>query len=1128
MLYGTAQSLSAGVQWMRDTWHAQGDLWALMRPGWQPGQPYRVPSLLRGDGEDGFHGRVVSELEKHLGASVPELVSPHISIDLAATLEAGPPVRRQTKQAARDPEAHFHFRKYPRRQEVDGPRPHPQETPEDFPLSSDDRHALHRLAYAARTTSSFPGAFEPASFYSTPPHLVSDAPAGETTRLNLHGVFSETTGLSVDNQSLAEEATGEPASMSVFDGGVFDNIPIVRALDAISDMPADTAVDRRLFYLDPDPPDLEQPPGVGEAPRPGDLSTFFLATTTRALSMKQRRESADDDIAVLRRAVQQSDLAVRRRKVVFDGVAAGIALTPAGDADGEEPLSSYARWRAHEDAERLTELVLRPGLVTLRSLVGPALTDVVIDETASLDLRFWLRGHLSERYRVSVPVITSDARSLYLLCGHLITASQQLEREAGTRTPETSSNKQRLQLLRAIAEKFAAADDRSAFVHDKGGVFRGEVMAKEYCASIAAEGSAAPLPDWDSLTQDEPAFWDVLRAEPADSFPTHRDALWKLAAELARPLEPAFPGVGLAAGGTAPVIRLNAYLCNVLGRPNLLGLLKFQAITGDEQPLDGHRSYPEVKKGARTTRVSALLKVPSRQFTAERFRWQFGRPELSARTKLAGNQLGNFAGFLDADWRDHDFEWGRRDAASAIASAFRTKKLARDPGYEKGNFWELPDLTWTDESPGGPARLDQSRVGLGDLPSRRRFALVSRGLQLLQRAVWPLTLGSSDSGSKRVFMSIGGLNVRQVVISVLLLLLRIPLAVLPLFIAPVRLVPVVVIGLLVARLTVPDLQLTTLDATPGSDPSWVALSVLAGAVALLLSRCYRLAQRWRKVRELDTENRLGAWPRNGFRLSVVAVVGLLTVLVLVAVGRLGVPGPEALVSGWEGSTAFERAVLVGAVVACGWVLPTMLRTPLDKLRAQDVAKVLALEIALGALTLLPLAAPDDASTALDSLSIGTPALVVQAGLAAILVIAVVARWTQLGWLLSAALVTVVAVLLADPVIQELGERGFPRAAMLLAAGAGLGLLIALLQLGGVGLRSLVARAAARPWALDALGLLGMLVGACLAAVVGQLVFQPFGQLGVPLGLWQGMFCAALVTIFVQPDARLGSTSTTVA
>ena len=112
-----------------------------------------------------------------------------------------------------------------------------------------------RAAYAARTTSSFPGAFEPASFYSTPPHLVSDATAGETTRQNLHGVFSETTGLSVDNQSLAEEATGEPASMSVFDGGVFDNIPIVRALDDISDMPADTAVDRRLFDPDPAPAD---------------------------------------------------------------------------------------------------------------------------------------------------------------------------------------------------------------------------------------------------------------------------------------------------------------------------------------------------------------------------------------------------------------------------------------------------------------------------------------------------------------------------------------------------------------------------------------------------------------------------------------------------------------------------------------------------------------------------------------------------------------------------------------------------------------------------------------------------------------------------------------------------------
>ena len=378
-------------------------------------------------------------------------------------------------------------------------------------------------------------------------------------------------------------------------------------------------------------------------------------------------------------------------------------------------------------------------------------------------------------------------------------------------------------------------------------------------------------------------------------------------------------------------------------------------------------------------------------------------------------------------------------------------------------------------------------------------------------------------------MSIGGLNVRQVVISVLLLLLRIPLAVLPLFIAPVRLVPVVVIGLLVARVTVPHSQLTTLDATPGSDPNWLHRPSWPPLLPCCSVAATGSAQRWRKVRELDTENRLGAWPRNGFRLSVVAVVGLLTVLVLVAVGRLGVPGPEAPVSGLGGLDGV-RAGSAGGRSGRLWVgvAPHHVAHALDKLRAQDVAKVLALEIALGALTLLPLAAPDDASTALDSLSIGTPALVVQAGLAAILVIAVVARWTQLGWLLSAALVTVVAVLLADPVIQELGERRSPRAAMLLAAGAGLGLLIALLQLGGVGLRSLVARAAARPWALDALGLLGMLVGACLAAVVGQLVFQPFGQLGVPLGLWQGMFCAALVTIFVQPDARLGSTSTTVA
>jgi hypothetical protein len=40
------------------------------------------------------------------------------------------------------------------------------------------------------------------------------------------------------------------------------------------------------------------------------------------------------------------------------------------------------------------------------------------------------------------------------------------------------------------------------------------------------------------------------------------------------------------------------------------------------------------------------------------------RPWLDSRSKLAGNQLANFAGFLDRRWRNKDWMWGRADSAA--------------------------------------------------------------------------------------------------------------------------------------------------------------------------------------------------------------------------------------------------------------------------------------------------------------------------------------------------------------------------------------------------------------------------------------------------------------------------------
>jgi hypothetical protein len=238
--------------------------------------------------------------------------------------------------------------------------------------------------------------------------------------------------------------------------------------------------------------------------------------------------------------------------------------------------------------------------------------------------------------------------------------------------------------------------------------------------------------------------------------------------------------------------------------------------------------------------------------------------------------------------------------------------------------------------------------------------------------------------------------------------------------------------------------------------------------------------------------------------------GVVIVVLLLAQALLsvfGLPGPKYLATGWHDSTPFERLVLIAAVLACAWLLPSILRAPVDRLRSRDVVKVLAYEIGVAALPLAVLAAPDDASTVLGWLSDGWGALGLQAVLAAVVVALVLARWVQANWAVAGTLAAGAAVVAAELAIHGMASAGLPRALMLLAVAACLVVLIALLQVIGVGRTG---------WVLTAWGMAGMVIGACLVAAVGQLLFQPFGRIGVPLGLWQGMFCAAVITIFVQP------------
>ena len=117
------------------------------------------------------------------------------------------------------------------------------------------------LAFGARGTSSFPGAFPPIS-------------------LDDFDVF---VGAGGDPEISREffriyELSGATSESTYFvDGGVLDNFPFAHAIDAIHRKPAGTQVVRRLAYIEPDPASHDRKDAVDA---PGWLSTIWGSLST--------------------------------------------------------------------------------------------------------------------------------------------------------------------------------------------------------------------------------------------------------------------------------------------------------------------------------------------------------------------------------------------------------------------------------------------------------------------------------------------------------------------------------------------------------------------------------------------------------------------------------------------------------------------------------------------------------------------------------------------------------------------------------------------------------------------------------------------------------------------------------
>jgi patatin-related protein len=134
------------------------------------------------------------------------------------------------------------------------------------------------LVFAARATSSFPGAFPPVQINEIDRVL---GLRGEEW-LHREEFIAKKFKTMIDLGS-------NPLTSSFIDGSVLNNKPFAEAVNALTDRPAYREVDRRIIYIDPDPES-------GELERAGAAPGFFQ-TIRGALSDIPRNEPVRDELA---------------------------------------------------------------------------------------------------------------------------------------------------------------------------------------------------------------------------------------------------------------------------------------------------------------------------------------------------------------------------------------------------------------------------------------------------------------------------------------------------------------------------------------------------------------------------------------------------------------------------------------------------------------------------------------------------------------------------------------------------------------------------------------------------------------------------------------------------------------
>jgi len=193
------------------------------------------------------------------------------------------------------------------------------------------------LGFAARATSSFPGAFPPIRFLDLGKYLEKVKRVWPAKKAFLAKNFP--------NQSLAPDRLD---AMSFIDGGVTNNKPFGEAVREINNRSAHREVDRRVIYVDPSPDN----PAEKLKDVPDRIPSFFR-TILSSLSEIPRNEPIYGDL----RAIEESNRDTRRLENIFNTIDTDVSLLVDNmlNLEDDRPVETamLASWR--ERAHRIAQ-----------------------------------------------------------------------------------------------------------------------------------------------------------------------------------------------------------------------------------------------------------------------------------------------------------------------------------------------------------------------------------------------------------------------------------------------------------------------------------------------------------------------------------------------------------------------------------------------------------------------------------------------------------------------------------------------------------------------------------------------------------------------------------------------------